>query len=494
MTLTPGAQRNLFGIFCFVLLIVYGIAWFAPAPGLPTEDGICLVAARALAAGHGYVADNLPTPITETRVPPLFPSLLALFTLVSQSTLWLRLLPLISTAGWLLLTGRLLIRIGASTNGARVIAALTAASPAVISAGTSLVPEALFGCWVAATFLALLEDRAPLAGVCAGLATLTLGSGVALIAAGILTFAARQRFRNAIVFTVVAMAIAAPWFAWSLAHEQHEKTLSASNIFMGLHASEKLVVLGRNLVLLLESPWAVMTGRFSLYAGMTAALLIIWSLIRRRQLAPDLFLGLYCIVLACRVSPPQHMVIPLLPLVLWLLWRAFGDMRNKEALAACVLVISLGPLGADFGALRNALRFGQFTASEQQPNDAKQMERLFRYLRGSTPDTVVVALEDAAFYLHTGSKSTSGFTADNYTRYYAPKGSIVTPDALGNALVASGAGYLALAPDRNLPESPSYRRSVDALQRGGVLEPVEVPGLEQDYRLLRIAGLRSGAD
>ena len=97
MTLTPGAQRNLFGIFCFVLLIVYGIAWFAPAPGLPTEDGICLVAARALAAGHGYVADNLPTPITETRVPPLFPSLLALFTLVSQSTLWLRLLPLINS-------------------------------------------------------------------------------------------------------------------------------------------------------------------------------------------------------------------------------------------------------------------------------------------------------------------------------------------------------------------------------------------------------------
>ena len=237
-----------------------------------------------------------------------------------------------------------------------------------------------------------------------------------------------------------------------------------------------------------------MTGRFSLYAGMTAALLIIWSLIRRRQLAPDLFLGLYCIVLACRVSPPQHMVIPLLPLLLWLLWRAFGDMKNKEALAACVLVISLGPLGAeDFGALRNALRFGRFTASERQPNDAKQMEKLFRYLRGSTPDTVVVALEDAAFYLHTGRKSTSGFTADNYTRYYAPKGSIVTPDALGNALVANGAGYLALAPDRNLPESPSYRRiGGRAGTGGGVLEPVEVPGLEQDYRLLRIAGLRWG--
>ena len=35
---------------------------------------------------------------------------------------------------------------------------------------------------------------------------------------------------------------------------------------------------------------------------------------------------------------------------------------------------------------------------------------------------------------------------------------------------------LALTPDRDLPESASYHKAVAALERGGVLEPVSVPG------------------
>ena len=47
-------------------------------------------------------------------------------------------------------------------------------------------------------------------------------------------------------------------------------------------------------------------------------------------------------------------------------------------------------------------------------------------------------------------------------------------------------GYVALTPDRDFAESPAYHHAVEALERGGILEPVPVPGVTADYRLLRV--------
>ena len=46
--------------------------------------------------------------------------------------------------------------------------------------------------------------------------------------------------------------------------------------------------------------------------------------------------------------------------------------------------------------------------------------------------------------------------------------------------------YVVLTPDRDLPESASFHRAVAALERGGVVEPVDVPGVTEDYRVLRV--------
>jgi hypothetical protein len=43
-----------------------------------------------------------------------------------------------------------------------------------------------------------------------------------------------------------------------------------------------------------------------------------------------------------------------------------------------------------------------------------------------------------------------------------------------------------LTPDADLPESASFHRAVAALERGDVLEPVDVPGSTDDYRLLHV--------
>jgi Gpi18-like mannosyltransferase len=178
MTLNRGAQRAITAIFFTSLAVVYASAWRAPAIGLYHDDAAYLVTANAIAAGHGYVIDSLPNPIPQTQYPPLFPAILALSTLVSQQPQWLKLLPLACSAGWLLLTRKLLLKMGASHNGALLLVGLTAASPTIVFLSTNLMAEALFALLTTAALLTLLEERALLAGLFAGLATLTRTAGV----------------------------------------------------------------------------------------------------------------------------------------------------------------------------------------------------------------------------------------------------------------------------------------------------------------------------
>src|ERR1035438_4240979 len=173
MTLNRGAQRAMIALFFFAVAAVYAVAWSLPAIGLDHDDAGYLITAKAIAAGHGYTIESLPTPIPQTNYPPLFAALLALFTIVSGQTWWLKLLPLACAAGWLALTRTLLLKMGASRNAALLLVGLTAASPTVVFLSTNLLPETLFALLATAALLTLLEERALLAGILAGLATLT---------------------------------------------------------------------------------------------------------------------------------------------------------------------------------------------------------------------------------------------------------------------------------------------------------------------------------
>src|SRR5262249_15021818 len=154
--------------------------------GLSRDDAAFLVAAKAIAANKGY------TP--EANHPPLFVAFLAFFTLISQKAQWLKLLPLGCAAGWLLLTRKLLLKMGAARNDTLLIVGLTAASPMIVFLSTSLFSETLFALLVTGSILALLDERALTAGLLAALATLA-GNGLPLIVASMITLAARGRFR-----------------------------------------------------------------------------------------------------------------------------------------------------------------------------------------------------------------------------------------------------------------------------------------------------------
>jgi hypothetical protein len=486
MIVTRGAQRAIIAAYFSLLAVLYLLAWSQPGLGLAQEDAIHLVTAKALVAGHGYVVDSLPLAVAETQYPPLFPALLALFTLVSQQALWLKLLPLICAVGWLWVTRNLLLMMGASRNAALLLIALAAASPVVLFVSTSLLPQALFGLLVAGALLALLKERALFAGILAGLATLTQESGVALIFACILTLIARRRFRRAAIFALTAMVIAAPWFGWSLAHITHDARLPGLSrapftIFTGLAASEKLVVISHNLFALVASPIALLTGYVNTFTVSVTILLTIGCLIFRRQTVPDLFMFFYGVALLCFITPPERSVAPVLPLVLWMVWRVVRLMKSREALVAIVIFAMMIPIGINV----------QRLMAGRSPDKWSELQKAFAYIRANTPaDTVVLANMDALTFLNTGRKAVRGFDANGFDLYYSPRQSPVSPDQLSRSIVVSRVGYVLLTPDEGLPESAAFHRSVEALARGGVVEPVTVPGIAQGYALFRVAAQR----
>ncbi len=487
MTLHRGSQRAIIVIFFAALAVIYGIAWLTPAVGLYRDDGVYLVTAKAIAAGHGYAAP-------QTKFPPLFPAVLALFTLVSQQTQWLKLLPLLCSIGWLALTYKLLLKMGATKNGALMLIFLAAASPMVVFLATNLLSETLFALLLTAALLMLLEDRAFFAGALAGLATLTRVAGVPLIFACILTLVIRRRLRSAVIVTAVAMLIVAPWFGWSLANAPHGQggdNYLSSNILTALPANEKFIVLTRNLYMLLASPFSLLTGIASVYAVAGIVLAFAWCLCVRRNLLPDLFIGLYCLMLLCVTWPPERFVAPVLPLILWMLWRVVSHIRIQEALAAGILILAGAGLWADAVRIPKMLADGAFSdgaqRGEQAPDNWREMQKLFAYIRASTPPSSVLLGElDPVLYLNTGRKAVRGFVPDGFGLFYAAKQAGVTPDQISTAILRDQVDYVVLTPDRGLAESASFHSAVQALERGGVLQPVAIPGISGEYRLLQV--------
>lgn len=491
-----GWQRAAIAAVCAVIAGIYMVAWLAPAIGLFHDDAVYLETAKSLSAGRGYLIESLPAAIPQTKYPPLWPAVLALFVLVSQNALWLKLPAMLCTAGWLLLSYKLLRRMGSNHLGALGLVLIAAASPTSVFLASHLMSEPLFALLVTASILTLLDDRPLAAGAFAGLATLTRGAGLPLLAATFLILVAQRRLRSAALFTAAATAVVAPWSGWALAHPSNHPyygsaSYTATSILTSLKPSEKLTVLALNTLHLISAPWTLLTGAGSLYAGIGTLALYVWALIRRRQLVPDLFIGLYCAMLLCWAGPPQRFLAPILPLVLWILWRAFQNIKHRELLAACVIVLLVIPLWVDLARVPATRRFGDFPSISREPNDWHRMQLLFDYIRSNTPaDAIIMANLDPVFFLNTGRKAIRGFFPDGYKLYYAPSNSVIAPDQLAAEIIHNGVSYVALTPDRDFAEAPAFHRAVEALARGGMLEPVNIPGAGPDYRLLRTVTFR----
>jgi hypothetical protein len=204
-------------------------------------------------------------------------------------------------------------------------------------------------------------------------------------------------------------------------------------------------------------------------AAGVSALLVIVCLIRRRRLLPDLFLLLYAVMLLCRVGPPERFIAPVLPMVLWILWRGLGNLR-REAVIAGVLLLAIVPLWQD-------LRHLNTRESERWADK----EKLFAAVRAHTAPNAVLAANSAPLvWFETGRKCIRGFDPAPFDLYYSPRPWALPPDQFSLALMENGVNYVALTP------GDALHPAVEALERGGVLEPVPIEELPRGYEILRV--------
>ncbi|HEU5020744.1 MAG TPA: hypothetical protein VFT60_02600, partial [Bryobacteraceae bacterium] len=229
-----------------------------------------------------------------------------------------------------------------------------------------------------------------------------------------------------------------------------------------------------NAMWLAAAPFTAMSGYANLYPGLLTALALFIVLIRRRQFMPDLFFGFYCIALLCRTEPPLYAFAPVLPLFLWMLWRVvrLGRFRLISQITA-------------IGLIAPALWFGGIQAV--RPEGWSGMQKMFAAIRARTPPNAILMADLApVYYFNTGRATFRGFTPDGFRTWYAPPRPLVTPDELYATIPAHHIDYVVMSPDREVPESASYNDSIEALERGELVEPVEAPELPPGYRLLRV--------
>jgi hypothetical protein len=237
----------------------------------------------------------------------------------------------------------------------------------------------------------------------------------------------------------------------------------------------------------LASPGSLLTGFDNLYTVLATILALAWCLYFRRNILPDMFVGFYCFMLLFVMSPPQPFVAPVLPLILWMIWRVVSRVRIQEALAAGILIVVGAGLRVDIVRIPNALSDGAFSFEPGVPDKWSELQKLFGRIRTVTPPaSILLSASDALVYLNTGNKTVRGFVPSHFGLFYAPRRAGVTPDQLSTAILRQQIDYVVVTPENGFAESPSFHAAVQVLERGGVLEPVAIPAVSAGYRLLRV--------
>jgi hypothetical protein len=506
----------LFAIAVLALAVVYAVAWRAPSVGLYHDDGIYLVTAKALAEGKGYRILSLPHEILQTKYPPVFPAVLAavwkLRPAFPANVAALKAVPALFALLWYALAFRLLLRLGSTRTQAYWIVFLTAAAPLVIFCSTNLLSETLFASLLTAALLSAgsversKSDRgAYAAGSLAALAFLTRTAGVALFIGILAAFVLRRRW-GAVWRFASASAAACVWPVWVRLHssslDEIQAFYSAANyaswniLSSAVPWPEKMRILAVNSVTALASPFALLNIPAPGFMAVLIAVLLAGVALRRRLRADaaHLVLAAYIGVLLCWAWPPQRFLIPVLPLLLQILWKAVTEAARRPALrqgaVAWIGVLSCWLLASDIQRVPLTIAAGAFPLNVHATERWTDLKQVYGWIERNTDrDTVVLANLDPSIYLYTGRKAIRNFVgSSSYKLIYAP--GAPTADAgkpMDEIIDGAGASLLLMTPDKGA-EALVVQRAFAAYAKRypEKLELIARPDADPAYRIYRI--------
>ena len=504
-------------------LAVYGLA-LSPSLGLYHDDGIYAVTAEALAEGHGYRLISLPDEIPQTKYPILFPLGLSLIWRVAPSfpdnVLYLKLLPFAAVLAWLWVVDRFLAYQSERSGLARGVAVLTAVSPWVLFYATTLFSETLFAvfAWGGLWMLTRCERETATtsrllwaSSLCAA-AFHTRTVGFTLIAAGILVLAVKRKFRAAIVFGALSVALALPWLLWTwnqagVIPDLHAYYAGSSywhwNVLFDFSITEKLSIVSRNLIFLLVGPGQLMGFGATLWPllALIGVLMVFGFVMSARQGfgVVHVFFALYVGTLLLWAWPPARFLLPVYPLLLlyasvgglWILARV-GDSRVTMAITSGAVAVVAFTTGFGSGTVAlNAVTKERSCLAEPCQRRWSDYLSVMSWLDENTPpEAILMGARDPMLYLYTGRKTVRAFDQDPFLLFYADdrdREPFGPPDRMADRIRQSGADYLVLAHREESLTDAFLWRQVLALRRArpGLLEPEMSVG-SPDFAVYRI--------
>ena len=455
---------------------VYYTMLLAPAVGTYHDDGVYAVTAKALANGQGYRIISMPGEPWQTKYPILFPALLALIWRIApvfpDNVVWLRMVPLASSAAWLSLSWLLLRRLGASKSIAAVLVVLVATTQLVAFLSTALLSETLFAALVTAALLVLTRNHRGcgtrfdgfFAGLLLGAAVITRAAGVAPAAAGLIALALSRHWRACVQYCLAIAAFALPWIIWVLTRgsaagaEAYYTALNYGswNIVGSYEPAAKVGVFVTNLLRLAVAPLVFWGIKLPTSAALGAAVLFVVFLVRglwRAWREPAALAATASLLLTMLwVWPPIRFLIPIAPILLWYTYIGAGKPRRLGAALAAVLcfvsAVHLWNL-ADEAEKKGAT----WTQSDYADQWGATRSLLDWVSANTSKETVLAGNLDPQYFLYTGRKSIRAFAADPFRLYYnrppRPGNPLGTIDQFCTRLRRSGAEYLILQPSKD---------------------------------------------
>lgn len=416
----------------FVILLALLPEW--PA-GLYYDDGIYLVLGQSLALGEGLRYLNLPGEPSATHFPPLYPTLLSMLWLLTDSVESVSTLARLVNAGlYAAFTGLLTVVLCRLTRipppVAAVTAVLTVLAAPLVAVALLALSEPLFlllllpGLWTAerARHPGAGPRVALAAGLVGGLAWLTRSAALPLLAAAAVVYLAERRWRTLVGYLLGAAPLVLGWQIWVTLADSTVPAALGPNY--GSYASwysgtatlspAELVwhTAALNLRRIPESLGALMVpaqlAALALPAGLALLTLALAGAFQVRQRFPVsalALLGYLGLILIWPFNPARfmHTLWPLLvPLVLVAAtagsahrWR--GAAGARAALVAALAVGYLATQGTAFSS-------GTWNLPHRQAA-ARLVPTLLWVQEQTEPNALIATGLDPAVYLYTGRKA-----------------------------------------------------------------------------------------
>jgi hypothetical protein len=499
-------NRDIFAAAALVVvtLVAGGLFMVPLVTGVFHDDGIYVSTAKSLASDQGYRLISLPDTPSQTKYPPLYPTLLSIIWRIwpafPANVLAMQWLTLLMSALSMGLFYYYVVTCGYFSRPVALLAALlSVTSHYMLYYSSLLLSEMPFAFFLILALFMLdrfvrsdsnrISHKVLLTMVIV-LPFLTRSIGVVLIPAALAFLLFRRRLSWMV--GIGTISIVAAWFAWSLHSKESSPVVYYYTSywdwwrdFVGVRVEVRVILF--NLVSLAYG--IVYSGETSLsrfvswqprlwpliaLAGIPA-FVGLWRGLRRKEILPWTIFA-YLLVVLIWPWPPLRFIVPVLGFLLcYLVGEAWRLLRNlppstgrKALVAAASLLLILGNVWQTraVASFNHKTHYPTTVSYWQSPANWSCFTDAFGWIESHTrPTDIIASYFDSMVFLYTGRRAFRPLVVAPASPYYGVATQPVTVDELLLTLKANKGRYVLCTPFDRFNDESSLTAMVDEVRR-----------------------------